>query len=659
MITALLIANRGEIARRIARTAATMGMTVVAVHSDADADAPFVAEADLAVRLPGTAAADTYLRADLIVDAARRAGADAVHPGYGFLSENAGFARAVVDAGLTWVGPPPEAVAAMGSKLEAKRLMREAGVPVLDSVPITDQGEGELEQAAERVGWPVLVKASAGGGGRGMRVVREPGELGDAVESARREAGSAFGDDTVFLERYVQRPRHVEIQVLADTHGRTVSLHERECSIQRRHQKIVEEAPSPAVSAELRDRMGAAAVAAAEAVGYVGAGTVEFLLTSDGEFFFLEMNTRLQVEHPVTELVTGLDLVRLQLLVAQGAPLPDEVRHPPLSGHAVEVRLYAEDPARDWLPQTGRIERIRFDATVRTDSGVVDGSTVSPYYDPLLAKVIAWGPTRTEAAATLARSLERAELHGLTTNRALLVRTLRSADFLAGRTDTAFLERHDPAELSQPLADAEGERLSSAAAALAGQARRRATARVLAGLPSGWRNSRSGLQRATFEGSHATVEVGYALERDGLVLELDGQERDARLLAASPDRVELEIDGVARRFAVHLTDDRVYVDSVLGPAVLVEVPRYPSLADRLPAGSQVAPMPGTVVRVAVSEGQQVDSGQALVVIEAMKMEHAVTASTDAGVAEVLVAEGDQVETGQVLVVLSEDEEAAA
>ncbi|HEY0638517.1 MAG TPA: biotin carboxylase N-terminal domain-containing protein, partial [Pseudonocardiaceae bacterium] len=434
MIERLLVANRGEIARRVFRTCRDLGVGTVAVFADPDAAAPHVAEADRAVRLPGAAAADTYLRADLLVAAARAAGADAVHPGYGFLSENAAFARAVLDAGLTWVGPPPEAIESMGSKIAAKKLMADAGVPVLAGLAEQDVTEADL---------PVLVKASAGGGGRGMRVVRSLAELPSAVAAARAEAASAFGDPAVFCEPYLETGRHIEVQVLADAHGTVLALGERECSVQRRHQKVVEEAPSPFVTPELRERLADAAVAAARAIGYVGAGTVEFLADAGGRFFFLEMNTRLQVEHPVTECVTGLDLVRLQLAVAEGAPLGDLA--PRFDGHAIEVRLYAEDPARDWQPGTGTVHALAVPGVdaefavparygLRLDSGVRAGSEVSVHYDPMLAKVIAWAPTRAEAARRLAAALAGARVHGVTTNRDLLVRLLRHPAFLAGDT---------------------------------------------------------------------------------------------------------------------------------------------------------------------------------------------------------------------------------
>ncbi|HEX8133550.1 MAG TPA: biotin carboxylase N-terminal domain-containing protein, partial [Actinomycetes bacterium] len=448
MIAKLLVANRGEIARRVLRAARGMGIATVAVFSDPDAGAPFVAEADEAVPLGGTTPADSYLRVDAVLEAAERTGADAVHPGYGFLAEHPELAAGCRKRGLTFVGPPPEVLAVLGDKVEAKRVAAAAGLPVLPGAEVTGLDGGELAAAAERVGLPVMVKATFGGGGIGMRVVRDPAELQPAVDAARRQAGAAFGDDAVFLERLLQAPRHVEVQILADSHGRVVHLFERECSVQRRHQKLVEEAPSPAVGPELRRRLGEAAVAAAQAVGYVGAGTVEFLL-EPGDFWFLEVNARIQVEHPVTEAATGLDLVRLQLLVAAGEPLPEEALHAELRGHAVEARLYAEDPRRGFLPQAGTLRRFRVTHPgVRVDAGVADGSVVGVHYDPLLAKAIAHAPTRAEAAGLLAAALDGAHLHGVTTNRDLLVGLLRHPEFLAGEVDTACLARHPPAELA-------------------------------------------------------------------------------------------------------------------------------------------------------------------------------------------------------------------
>ena len=569
MIAKLLVANRGEIARRVLRAARGMGIATVAVFSDPDRDALFVAEADEAVPLGGVTPAESYLRVDAVLEAAERTGADAVHPGYGFLAEHPELAAGCRKRGITFVGPPPEVLAVLGDKVEAKRVMAAAGVPVLPGAEVTGLDGGELAAAAERVGLPVMVKATFGGGGIGMRAVREPAELQAAVDAARRQAGAAFGDDAVFLERFLQAPRHVEVQVLADAHGRVVHLFERECSVQRRHQKLVEEAPSLAVNADLRRRLGDAAVAAAEAVGYVGAGTVEFLLEPGGSFFFLEVNPRIQVEHPVTEAVTGLDLVRLQLLVATGEPLPDEAVRATLRGHAVEARLYAEDPVRGFLPQAGTLHRFRVEGPgVRVDAGVGDGSVVGVHYDPLLAKVIAHAPSRAEAAGLLAAALDGARLHGVTTNRDLLVGVLRHPAFLAGDVDTAFLERHPPAELAARPRDPQAGRLHATAAALAAQAARRAAAPVQTTIPSGWRNNPSQLQRVEVDGEEGVLAVGYRFGRGGALeaLEVDGEPLPgARLWAARPAGpdgwlVDLEAGGVRRRFEVHRVGDVHYLE---------------------------------------------------------------------------------------------------
>ncbi len=657
VIDNVLVANRGEIARRVFRTCSALGIARTAVFSDADAGSPHVAEADAAVRLPGNTPSETYLRADLLAAAARSAGADAVHPGYGFLSENAGFARAVIDAGLTWIGPPPSAIETMGSKVESKRLMDAAGVPVLSELDPSAVTEDDL---------PVLVKASAGGGGRGMRIVRSLDELADAVRSASAEAASAFGDPTVFCERYLETGRHIEVQVLADTHGTVWALGERECSIQRRHQKVVEEAPSPLVDDAMRAELFDAARKAAKAIDYVGAGTVEFLAVPRGtpapgettaDFYFLEMNTRLQVEHPVTECVTGLDLVALQIRIAEGERLPAEP--PPSRGHAIEIRLYAEDPAAGWQPQSGTLHRFEIpgvdtefalggEAGLRLDAGVVDGSVVGVHYDPMLAKVIAWAPTRAEAARRLARALAGARIHGLRTNRDLLVNVLRHEEFLAGHTDTAFLDRHGLDVLSRPLADAAAVRLSATAAALAEAAANRASARTLGRLPAGWRNVTSAPLRRRYLAGATEVEVEY---RAGL--RADG----ADVVEATPERVVLDVDGVRRVFTVGRYPGLVCVDSALGAVDLVPVPRFADPEAALAAGSLVAPMPGTVLRIAVALGDTVSAGDPLLWLEAMKMEHRITAPADGVVTDLPVSVGQQVEPGAVLAVVTPEEQA--
>ena len=633
----LLVANRGEIARRVIRSAHAMGIRCVAVYVDEDAGAPHVADADEAVRLP-----DTYLDGKAILEAARSAGAGAVHPGYGFLSENAGFAADVIAAGLAWVGPSPEAIERMGDKLAAKALAEEAGVPTLPG--------SEDPGAAEAVGFPLLVKAAAGGGGKGMRIVESADALEEAVASARREAASGFGDDRVFLERYLPRARHVEIQILGDEHGGIVHLGERECSIQRRHQKILEESPSPRVDAALRGRMGEAALRLARALGYRSAGTVEFLLDDEsGEFFFLEVNTRLQVEHPVTEAVTGIDLVREQLRIAAGEPLGYGQEDVSFEGAAVEARLYAEDPANDFLPATGTLVAFEPAASpaVRWDSGVVTGSVIGTRFDPMLAKVIAAAPTRAEAAGRLALALERCHLGGVVTNRDFLVATLRSTAFLAGDTTTDFIERVAPARALE-LDEDELERLAGVAA-LWLQGTNRAEARALSGVPSGWRNARLPDQRVVFRHGDAELPVAYRRLRDGRFRFGDG--RHARIHAWSPDGIDVEIEGRRTHARVTAAGERILVQGPRGDLELGVQPRFQVPGAETASGGFVAPMPGKVLELRVQVGDAVKAGETLLVLEAMKMEHPMRATEDGIVREVRVAVGDQVESGALLLVV--------
>ncbi|MFD5234949.1 acetyl/propionyl/methylcrotonyl-CoA carboxylase subunit alpha [Streptomyces qaidamensis] len=614
MITSVLVANRGEIACRVFRTCHDLGIRTVAVHSDADANALHARVADVSVRLPGETPADTYLRGDLIVKAAVAAGADAVHPGYGFLSENAGFARAVQEAGLRWIGPPPEAIEAMASKTRAKQLM---GIR-----PLTEVTEADL---------PVLVKAAAGGGGRGMRVVRRLADLDAELAAARAEAASAFGDGEVFVEPYVENGRHVEVQILADSHGTVRPLGTRDCSLQRRHQKVIEEAPAPGLSAALDEEVRALAVRAARAVDYVGAGTVEFLV-ADGQAHFLEMNTRLQVEHPVTEAVFGIDLVAEQIRIAEGHPL--ETDPPPARGHAVEARLYAEDPARDWSPQAGTLHRLSVPGAVRLDTGYTDGDDIGVHYDPMLAKVVAHAPTRAEALRRLASALERAEIHGPVTNRDLLVRSLRHPEFTAARMDTGFYDRHLP-DLTDPRPDPH----APLAAALAD-----ARARSRPGF-GGWRNVPSQPQTKRYLMAGEEHEARYRHTREGL--EADG----VRVVHADARLVILDVDGVERKYEVARYGDQVHVNTT----ALTALPRFPDPTTQHAPGSLLAPMPGTVVRVAdgLTAGTPVKAGEPLLWLEAMKMQHKVTAPVTGTLTSLPVTPGQQVEPGMLLAVVQE------
>ncbi len=656
MIRRLLVANRAEIASRVFATCRRLGIRTVAVHSPADADLAFVAEADDAVVLPGDAPADSYLRIDAILEAARATGADAVHPGYGFLAENADFARAVVDAGLTWVGPPPESIEAMGDKVRAKALMRDAGVPVLDSLDPDAVTETDL---------PVLVKASAGGGGRGMRIVRSLADLAAAIESAGAEALSAFGDGTVFIEPVVINGRHIEVQVVCDHFDFIEIIGERDCSLQRRHQKVVEEAPAPGLQQSTREALSDAAMDAALTVGYVGAGTVEFLYDElRDSFYFLEMNTRLQVEHPVTELVHGVDLVELQIGVAERQKLPVLWQNAEVTqGHAVEVRLYAEDPAAAYQPQTGRVVTLDLPhdaafgpldrAGVRVDAGFVSGDEVSPHYDAMLAKVISWAPSREQAIRQLAGALRRARIHGVPTNRDQLLAILADERFAAGEVSTALLDEIAlPEETTDPVV-----LMAAAATHLADVAAART---IQHGVAPGWRNVPSRLHRVRLEVGGEAHEVGWRGWPPEFP-ELGGRARPTR--GASGWRVAVTLEGRTQHTGGLIEPAppgrprRVFVDTPDRSAAVLVPPRFTDPAAAHATGSLLAPMPGTVVSVLAAAGDTVEAGQPVLVLEAMKMQHTVTAPTAGAVAEITVEPGRQVAAGDLLAVVSEGEEA--
>ncbi len=650
MISRLLVANRGEIARRVMRTCRQAGISTVAVFADPDECSPYVGEADLAVRLPGTTSARTYLDGAAIVTAALASGADAIHPGYGFLSEDHRFARQVQSAGLTWVGPPPAAMAAMALKIEARKTAIAAGVPVLP----------ELDPASV-TRFPVLVKASAGGGGRGMRAVASAGELADAIDSAQREARSAFGDGTVFCEPLLTGARHVEVQVVADQHGTIWTLTERDCSVQRRYAKVIEESPSPVVQEPLRRQLLAAAEALARAVGYVNAGTVEFLLSGSGEFYFLEFNTRLQVEHPVTECLHDLDLVALQLGIAEGQPLP--ALPPAPAGHAIEARLYAEDPVAGFRPSAGRVHAFAVPAvdtefglasgtgaTLRLDAGVAAGSVISTHYDAMLGKLIVWAPTRDEATRRLVTALAGASIAGPATNRDLLVSVLGSEAFAAGGADTSLLEGYDYGGLVPGQRTCE---LSAAAAAAVIALANRRDATAAKSIPGGWRNVRSQPQRRSFSGPGGRLDVAYRW--DGAMIAFE--QPAARLVeGARTGEVRLDVEGVSYRFRVIRAGEQVWVSSVFGSVMLELIDRLPAPQEAAKSGSLIAPMPGSVIKVAVDAGDQVTAGQVVLVLEAMKMEHQVLAPADGVLTEVRVSRGTQVHAGDVLAVVSSDQE---
>jgi len=661
-IRTLLVANRGEIAVRVMRTAKAMGIRTVAVYSQADANALHVASADEAYPIGPAPARDSYLRIDAIIEAARKSGADAIHPGYGFLSENAAFAEACAQAGIIFVGPPASAIRAMGSKSAAKALMETAGVPLVPGYHGEDQDAGLLAREAGRIGFPVLIKASAGGGGKGMKVVRAAEDFPEALASAQREARSAFGDDKVLVEKYLTTPRHIEVQVFADAHGNAVYLYERDCSIQRRHQKVVEEAPAPGMTPERRAAMGKAAVDAARAVGYRGAGTVEFI--AEGEnFYFMEMNTRLQVEHPVTEAITGQDLVAWQIRVAEGETLPLKQDEIPLKGHAIEVRLYAEDPARDFLPQVGRLDHLVLPdhlVGTRVDTGVRAGDAVSIHYDPMIAKIIVAGADRMEAVRRLEAALAATEVVGLATNRVFLKAIAAHPAFAAAELDTNFIARHQEVLLPAP------EPLDDTVLALAALSILKEEARQSAeavdpsdpwspwGRAPGWRLNRDAHVDLTFADRERRIAVRAHFRPNGFVLSLPGGDVTVEGEVETDGALRARLDGVALSARVIRTGAHLTV-FVRGGEYGVEFidPRLASQAATGTAGRLVAPMPGTIIRIAVEEGQEVTKGAALVVVEAMKMEHTVAAPRDGRVKALKFAVGDLVDEGAELLVLED------
>ncbi|MDB4254198.1 biotin/lipoyl-binding protein [Gammaproteobacteria bacterium] len=632
----ILIANRGEIACRIMQTAQNMGIKCIAVYVDADADAPFVKMADESVLL-----SSSYMDSDAILSAAKQTGAEAVHPGYGFLSENAAFARKVKNNNLIWIGPSAHVIKVMGDKLKAKELADKSGVPTLPMA-------ADLKDAKD-LGYPLLIKAAAGGGGKGMRIVTSPKNLKESVISAQREALSGFGDDRIFIERYVKKSRHIEIQILGDEHGNIVHLGERECSIQRRHQKIIEESPSPKVDPFLREQMGEAALKLAKKIKYCSAGTVEFLMDDDtGEFWFLEVNTRLQVEHPVTEEVTGIDLVYEQIKIARGEELEFTQDDVSWHGHSIEARLYAEDPGNNFLPEVGTL--IAYDTEmagdIRWDSGVEQGYKVGTDFDPMLSKVIAWAPNRIDAINKLARGLEKAHFGGVKTNRDFLISCLRNESFINGNTTTDFIEREKP-NGEQVLSENQIFN-ASAAIALWIAMSNRASDEVTDFMPSNWTNGRMPYQRIKLIILKNEIEVKYQLKRSGL-FEVMGT--NCKIHAVDESGIDVEV-GSHRFFAqVTRANDQILINMPFGDLDAVIVPRFIEPGNEIPEGGLVAPMPGKVIEVRVKKGDKVKAGDTLIIIEAMKMEHSIKATENGKVTKLMVSLNQQVDNGATLLVL--------
>ena len=653
MFNKLLIANRGEIACRVIRTARSMGIKTVAVYSDADANAQHVCLADEAIHIGAAAASESYLRADKIISAAKQCGAQAIHPGYGFLSENAEFAEACASNGIAFVGPTASAIRSMGSKSGAKALMVAAGVPVVPGYHGHDQSDETLRAGAMETGFPLLVKASAGGGGKGMRIVRSPEELDDALGAARREARNAFGDDTLLLERYVEQPRHVEVQIFFDSHGHGVHLFERDCSVQRRYQKVLEEAPAPGLPQDMLSNMYEAALNAGRAVGYRGAGTVEFIVGADHSFYFMEMNTRLQVEHPVTEQITGIDLVEWQLRVADGEPLPESQDALAIHGHSVEARLYAEDPANGFLPAVGQLRTLDFPSGLggcRIDSGVVAGDRIGIDYDPMIAKVIGYGATRAQAIDALKAALTNTQITGLTTNAGFLVRALSHPEFAAGGTDTGFLARHGDA-LARPEAIEAAWFARAALAHLALRTPRRRSATDPWEDDSSWRLNHTYTETITLVHGDTSVEVVLSHENGSAKIRI-GDSQWSGQAKPSTNGLNVELDGhrinvLAQRNAAELT---LFTD--IGP-ILVNVldPLSVGAQEESGGGHLESPMPGRIVSTLVNIGDSVEEGQPLIVLEAMKMEHTIAANVAGEVVDIKCEAGDLVNEGVELIVV--------
>ncbi|NTE58614.1 acetyl/propionyl/methylcrotonyl-CoA carboxylase subunit alpha [Agrobacterium tumefaciens] len=658
MFSKILIANRGEIACRIVRTAAKMGISTVAVYSDADRNAMHVALADEAIGIGPAPARASYLDAEKIIAAAKTTGAEAIHPGYGFLSENAAFAEACTAAGLVFIGPPPQAIRAMGGKSEAKALMTAAGVPVVPGYHGDEQAEKRLASEADKIGYPVLLKASAGGGGKGMRIVRQKREFAAELAGAKREALAAFGNDRMLIEKYLERPRHVEVQVFADSHGKCVSLFERDCSIQRRHQKVIEEAPAPGLPNALRQRMYDAATAAARAIDYRGAGTVEFLLDPSGDFYFMEMNTRLQVEHPVTEYITGLDLAEWQIRVANGEALPEGWSVLRINGHAIEARIYAEDPAHDFLPSIGTVSHLVFPDEgphLRIDSGIRAGDAITVHYDPMIAKLIVWDQDRPAAVRRLRLALEKLAICGVISNVAFLARLARLESFAAADLDTGFIARNEAA-LFTPSAIGGGEIAIAALGLLLSRQKMATTSSLPSADPYSPWNSTSAFrlnaptrETLNFTLDHQPLTVAITHEEDGFSLEIDGGTIRIGGNLAENGRLRAVIDGRQRQ-GYFFAEDSGHTLFLDGEHYRISQPDPVDVADATThTGGLEAPMPGVIRALLSQRGALVEAGEALVVMEAMKMEHTIRAPAKGIVAAINCAEGDMVAAGAVLV----------